>query len=178
MARGADGSRLAGGLDLHLPDGGRAVARAPQDAAAPLAGDFVPVLHGAVFLFPIPLASLLPAERGLVNLTSGWIAVFALEIMLYAVGTAFIVLVLANERTVRLQRDAATSDELTGMLNRRGFLAAAQQLVARQARKGEPVSVLTNVRSRPLHVDQRSLRPRRRERDVAGVRRRRSAARR
>jgi diguanylate cyclase (GGDEF)-like protein len=103
---------------------------------------FVPILHGAVFLFPIPLASLLPADRGMVALASGWIAVFALETMLYVVGTAFIVLVLAKEQTVRIQRDAASTDELTGILNRRGFYAAAAQLLARQAKKGEPVSVL------------------------------------
>jgi diguanylate cyclase (GGDEF)-like protein len=103
---------------------------------------FVPILHGAVFLFPIPLASLLPEERGIVSLASGWIAVFALEVMLYVVGTAFIVLVLAKERTVRIQKDAASTDELTGLLNRRGFFAAAHQLVARQAKKREPVSVL------------------------------------
>jgi diguanylate cyclase (GGDEF)-like protein len=103
---------------------------------------FVPILHGAVFLFPIPLASLLPADGGLVSLASGWIAVFALETMLYVVGTAFIVLVLAKERSVRIHRDAASTDEMTGLLNRRGFFAAAHQLVARQAMKGEPVSVL------------------------------------
>src|SRR5262245_22839160 len=62
---------------------------------------FVPILHGCVFLFPIPLASLLPSDGGIVSLASGWIAVFALETMLYVVGTAFIVLVLAKERTVR-----------------------------------------------------------------------------
>ena len=103
---------------------------------------FVPIMHGAVFLLPIPLASLMPEERGIVSLASGWIAVFALETMLYVVGTAFIVLVLAKERSVRIQRDAASTDELTGIPNRRGFFAAAQQLVARQAKKGEPVSVL------------------------------------
>jgi diguanylate cyclase (GGDEF)-like protein len=103
---------------------------------------FVPMLHGAVFLMPIPLASLLPAEHGMVSLASGWIAVFALETMLYVVGTAFIVLVLAKERTLRLQRDAALTDELTGALNRRGFFAAAQQLVAQHAKNGESVSVL------------------------------------
>jgi diguanylate cyclase (GGDEF)-like protein len=103
---------------------------------------FVPILHGAVFLFPIPLASLLPSDGGVVSLASGWIAIFTLETMLYVVGTAFIVLVLAKERTVRIHRDAASTDELTGILNRRAFFAAAQQLVARQAKKGEPVSVL------------------------------------
>jgi diguanylate cyclase (GGDEF)-like protein len=103
---------------------------------------FVPMLHGMVFLFPIPLASMLPADGGMVSLATGWIAVFALETMLYVVGTAFIVLVLAKERSVRVMRDAASTDDLTGLLNRRGFFAAAHQLVALQARRREPVSVL------------------------------------
>jgi diguanylate cyclase (GGDEF)-like protein len=103
---------------------------------------FVPILHGAVFLIPIPLASLLPAERGIVSLASGWIAVFALETMLYVVGTAFIVLVLAKEQSLRSQRTATLTDELTGALNRRGFFASAQQLLAQRAKNGEPVTVL------------------------------------
>jgi diguanylate cyclase (GGDEF)-like protein len=103
---------------------------------------FVPMLHGAVFLCPIPLASLMPDDRGIVALASGWIAVFALEVMLYIVGTAFIILVLSKERTMRIHKTAATTDELTGMLNRRGFYAAAGQLCERQSRRNEPVSVL------------------------------------
>ncbi|HWF96351.1 MAG TPA: GGDEF domain-containing protein [Xanthobacteraceae bacterium] len=103
---------------------------------------FVPMLHGAVFLFPIPLASLLPEDRGIVTLSSGWVALFVLETMLYAVGTAFIVLVLATERTVRIHKDAAMTDELTGLLNRRGVLQAAPALIAQQAQKGESISAL------------------------------------
>jgi diguanylate cyclase (GGDEF)-like protein len=103
---------------------------------------FVPILHGAVFLFPIPLASLLPADGGVMSLASGWFAIFVLETMLYVVGTAFIVLVLAKERSVRIHRDAASTDELTGLLNRRGFFAATHKLVTRQAAKREPVAVL------------------------------------
>ncbi len=103
---------------------------------------FVPMLHGAVFLFPIPLASLLPEDRGIVTLSSGWVALFVLETMLYAVGTAFIVLVLATERTLRIHKDAAMTDELTGLLNRRGVLQAAQALIAQQAQKGESISAL------------------------------------
>ncbi len=56
---------------------------------------FVPMLHGAIFLFPVALASL-----GVRSLATGWIAVFAIEVMLYVVGAAFIVLVLAKDRTV------------------------------------------------------------------------------
>src|ERR1700734_4373073 len=54
---------------------------------------FVPMLHGAIFLFPVALASL-----GVKSLATGWIAVFAIEIVLYVVGAAFIVLVLAKDR--------------------------------------------------------------------------------
>jgi diguanylate cyclase (GGDEF)-like protein len=100
----------------------------------------VPMLHGAVFLFPIPLASLLPEDHG--TLSSGWVALFVLETMLYAVGTAFIVLVLVTERTMRIHKDAAVTDELTGLLNRRGVLQAAQGLITQQAQKGEAVSAL------------------------------------
>jgi diguanylate cyclase (GGDEF)-like protein len=103
---------------------------------------FVPMLHGAVFLFPIPLASLLPSDRGTVTLSTGWVALFVLETMLYAIGTAFVVLVLANERTLRIHKDAAVTDELTGLLNRRGVLQAAPGLIARQAQKGASVSAL------------------------------------
>ncbi len=103
---------------------------------------FVPMLHAAVFLFPIPLAGLLPGESGAAPVAAGWVALFVLETMLYAVGTAFIVLVLAKEHTLRIHKDAAATDELTGLLNRRGVLAAAAQLIADQARKGECVSAL------------------------------------
>jgi diguanylate cyclase (GGDEF)-like protein len=103
---------------------------------------FVPMLHGAVFLFPIPLTSLLPGDGGSVTLATGWVALFVLEMTLYAVGTAFIVLVLATERTMQVHRDAAVTDELTGLLNRRGVLQAAQGLIAQQARKGRSVSAL------------------------------------
>jgi diguanylate cyclase (GGDEF)-like protein len=103
---------------------------------------FVPMLHGLVFLCPIPLASMLPDDNGIVALASGWIAVFTLEVMLYLVGTAFIVLVLSKERSVRIHRDAASTDELTGLLNRRGFVDTSRQLIEQFAKKKELISVL------------------------------------
>jgi diguanylate cyclase (GGDEF)-like protein len=102
----------------------------------------VPILHGAVFLAPIPLASILPDDRGAVTAASGWIAVFALEVMLYLVGSAFMVLVLTKERTVRFYKVAALTDDLTGLLNRRGFYEAAEQLMARRAKLAVPVCAL------------------------------------
>lgn len=103
---------------------------------------FVPILHGAVFLFPVPLAGLFPEERGVFSLAGGWIAIFALEAILYIVGTAFIVLVLTKDRAVRLHKTAAITDPLTGLFNRRGFVEGAQKMIRLQARKGKPIAVL------------------------------------
>jgi len=101
----------------------------------------VPALHGMVFLLPA-LFSALPDEGGVVTLATGWVAVFAIEAIVYAVGAAFIVLVLAQERKMRLHRDAAQTDALTGALNRRGFLDRAGALVSQQGKRREPVTVL------------------------------------
>jgi diguanylate cyclase (GGDEF)-like protein len=98
---------------------------------------FVPMLHGAIFLFPVALASL-----GVQNLATGWVAVFAIEVVLYVVGAAFIVLVLAKDRTVNRYKTAAATDPLTGLLNRRGFFEAAGALMTRNKPRLDPVSVL------------------------------------
>jgi diguanylate cyclase (GGDEF)-like protein len=84
----------------------------------------------------------LPADGGVLNLASGWVAVFVLETMLYLIGTAFIMLLITKERMVRIHKAAALTDTMTGLFNRRGFVEAAHQLMARQAKRGEPVSVL------------------------------------
>lgn len=103
---------------------------------------FVPVLHGVVFLLPLPLAGLLPEDAGMVGLSARWVGLFALETLLYVVGTAFIVLVLSKERMVRMHKTAASTDPLTGLFNRRAFFEAAEQMIARRTKKKEQVSVL------------------------------------
>ncbi|HWX85333.1 MAG TPA: GGDEF domain-containing protein [Xanthobacteraceae bacterium] len=103
---------------------------------------FVPMLHGVIFLFPVALAGLSQDGIGNRTLGAGWVAVYAIEVVLYVVGAAFIVLVLAKDRTVRQYKLAAATDPLTELLNRRGFFeAAAEIMTARQAGK-EPVCVL------------------------------------
>jgi diguanylate cyclase (GGDEF)-like protein len=104
---------------------------------------FAPALHGAVFLFPIAIATLVPEKSGLITLATAWLAVFMLEMLLYAVGTAFLVLVLAKERTLRAHKSAALTDPLTGLFNRRGLVEAASELAEKHARKaGKPVAML------------------------------------
>jgi diguanylate cyclase (GGDEF)-like protein len=98
---------------------------------------FVPMLHGSIFLFPVALASF-----GASSLATGWAAVFAIEVVLYVVGAAFIVLVLAKDRTVNRYKRAAATDPLTGLFNRRGFFEAAGALLKSNAARCDPVSVL------------------------------------
>ncbi|MEX0752590.1 MAG: GGDEF domain-containing protein [Xanthobacteraceae bacterium] len=102
---------------------------------------FVPILHGMVFLPPIPLAFMLPSgPRAL--LLSGWMAVFTLETLLYAVGAAFIVLMMAKERAENIHKTAALTDTLTGIFNRRGFLEKTRALIGRHQKGDRRVTAL------------------------------------
>ncbi len=102
----------------------------------------VPAMHGAVFLLPMVFATVLPDEAGLATLATGWIAVFAIEALLYAIGAAFIVLVMTQDQKVHVHRTAALTDPLTGVLNRRGFMENAATLLALQGKRRAPISVL------------------------------------
>jgi diguanylate cyclase (GGDEF)-like protein len=104
----------------------------------------VPILHGAIFLSPILAMNFIP-EGGVddgAGLSKSSFALFALLTLLYVVGTAFIVVVMAKEHAVLLHKTAAMTDPMTGLFNRRGYQEAAQRLIEMQARKGEPVTVL------------------------------------
>jgi diguanylate cyclase (GGDEF)-like protein len=103
----------------------------------------IPILHGAIFLSPILTMHFLPeGADAATGLTKASFALFALLTLLYVVGTAFIVVVMAKEHAVLLHKTAALTDPLTGLFNRRGYQEAAQRLIDMQARKGEAVTVL------------------------------------
>jgi diguanylate cyclase (GGDEF)-like protein len=68
--------------------------------------------------------------------------VFSLETIFYAVGAAFIMLLIVKDHHVHAYRKQATTDHLTGLCNRGAFLEAAIKLQARQVRRGEPVTLL------------------------------------
>ncbi|HTK13315.1 MAG TPA: diguanylate cyclase [Xanthobacteraceae bacterium] len=87
----------------------------------------VPILHGMVFLTPIPLAVMDLSNHALASGTDRWGALFVLQALLYAVGTAFIVLLMVKERTMRVHRAQALTDPLTGLHNRRGFFSEAEE---------------------------------------------------
>jgi len=100
----------------------------------------VPVLHGFVLMLPILLGDLLYRDG---NFSSSiWVTVFAIELVLYAVGTVFLIFMLVSERTVTAHKTAASMDPLTGMFNRRGFAEASARVIEREANSGRPVTVM------------------------------------
>jgi diguanylate cyclase (GGDEF)-like protein len=101
----------------------------------------VPVLHGFVLMLPILLGDLLHRQDGAFG-SSIWVTVFAIELVLYAVGTVFVIFMLVSERTVTAHKTAASMDPLTGMFNRRGFAEATSRVIEREANAGRPATVL------------------------------------
>jgi diguanylate cyclase (GGDEF)-like protein len=97
----------------------------------------VPCLHAGIFLVPLAMRALLPAGHD-----TAWLTVFTLETILYAVGTAFIVMLMVKDHHVHVYRTAACTDHLTGLLSRRAFMDNALTLCAHQAKRSEPVAML------------------------------------
>lgn len=97
----------------------------------------VPVLLAVIFLLPLGMRAFMPeflAER--------WLTVLLLETIIYAVGSAFIVLLMVEDRHVHFYRTAATTDSLTRLLNRGAFLESARKLQVYQNERGLPVTLL------------------------------------
>src|SRR3982075_3867268 len=101
----------------------------------------VPVLHGFVLMLPILLGDLLHPQDAKFS-GSIWVTMFAIELVLYAVGTVFLIFMLVSERTVTAHKTAASMDPLTGMFNRRGFAEATSRVIEREAKAGRPVTVM------------------------------------
>jgi diguanylate cyclase (GGDEF)-like protein len=101
----------------------------------------VPVLHGFVLMLPILLGDLLRPHDDKFS-GSVWVTVFSIELVLYAVGTVFVIFMLVSERAVSAHKKAASMDPLTSMFNRRGFAEACSRVIEREANAGRPVTVL------------------------------------
>src|SRR6202158_5389540 len=101
----------------------------------------VPVAHGFALMLPILLGNLLHPHDDMF-FGSIWVTLFSVELMLYAVGTVFVIFMLVSERTVTVHKAAASMDPLTGMFNRRGFAEATSRVIEREANAGRPVTVL------------------------------------
>ncbi len=101
----------------------------------------IPVMHGFVLMLPILLGDLLRDDDGSFA-DSIWVSVFAIELVLYAVGTVFIIFMLVSERAVRAHKVAASMDPLTGIFNRRGFAEATTRIIEHEAAANRAVTVM------------------------------------
>ncbi|WP_213772564.1 GGDEF domain-containing protein [Bradyrhizobium sp. dw_78] len=101
----------------------------------------VPALHGVALMLPILLGDVLwPRNEAFAN--SIWVTIFSVELVLYAVGTVFVIFMLVSDRVVTAHKTAASIDPLTGMFNRRGFAEATAPVIDREAQAGRPVTVM------------------------------------
>ena len=101
----------------------------------------VPVLHGCVLMLPILLGDLLRWHDE--NFASSfWVTLFSIELVLYAIGTVFVIFMMVSDRAVAVHKTAASIDPLSGMLNRRGFSEACARVIEREAHAGRPITVM------------------------------------
>lgn len=103
---------------------------------------FMLFAHGALFLLRTPLATILPWSPDNRVFGSIWITVISTEALLFTVSIAFLLLAIAKERAEQRHKTAALFDPLTGVLNRRGFLAECERLVRSRLIGATPSAVL------------------------------------
>jgi len=114
--------------------------RKPKGKAALCARMMIPVINGLIFMSPILTTTLFTRVAPID--AHAFFPLFALLTLLYVVGTAFIVVVMTKEHSALVHKTAAMTDPLTGLFNRRGFFEAAEKLVMKQRKTGQPVTVM------------------------------------
>src|SRR4051812_43070509 len=102
---------------------------------------FMLFAHGALFLLRTPIGAVADVTPGNNLAMSGWLELLSLEGLLFTISIAFILLAMAKERTEYRHRAAASTDPLTGIANRRGFLEQTA-LARRSAAATQAAAVL------------------------------------
>src|SRR5437870_1659908 len=101
----------------------------------------IPMLHGCVLMLPILIGVFVQPYDA--NFSSSiWVTVFSVELVLYAICTVFVIFMLVSDRTVAAHKNAASTDPLTGLFNRRGFAEACSRVIEREAISGRPVTAM------------------------------------
>ena len=117
-------SSLAGGFCLLAA---REIWRA---RAEPLVSRYPGValllLYTFAYWIRVPLAIAAPPQIRPNPLQTPWLTILCLAGMLFTLAIAFVFMSLTKERAERLQRLAADTDALTGILSRRAFVARAE----------------------------------------------------
>ena len=93
-------------------------------------GGIADSIVGSLGIFGIPL------------LFKGWFGIIHFESLIYSIGTAVFMVVMCKERSEHGFREAAHADSLTGLANRRAFMAQASQLLARCRKDNAPATII------------------------------------
>ena len=88
------------------------------------------LLYAAAYWIRVPLALVSPPQTGPNSLQSPWLTILCLVGMLFTLAIAFVFMSLTKERAEHLQRRAADTDALTGVLSRRAFVSRAEAVLA------------------------------------------------
>lgn len=104
---------------------------------------FMLFAHGALYLLRTPFGAMLPwSPAGNVVFESVWMTVLSFEALLFTISIAFILLAMAKERTEHRHKTAALIDPLTGISNRRAFLADGETQLRKQTTDPRPIAVM------------------------------------
>lgn len=88
------------------------------------------LLYTFAYWIRVPLAVVMPPQAGPNPLQTPWLTILCLVGMLFTLAIAFVFVSLTKERAEHLQRLAADTDSLTGILSRRAFVARAEAALA------------------------------------------------
>ena len=112
----------------------------------------IPVAHGCVLMLPILVGDLLRLN-GQNFVSSFWVSLFSIELVLYAIGTVFVIFMMVSDRAVAVHKTAASIDPLSGYAQSPRLLRG---LRARDRARGHcrPAGHGDDLRPRSFQVDQ------------------------
>lgn len=96
--------------------------------------------HAAIYLIRIPLAGSLPLGQQTAHFD--WFTLLVLETIVHAFCVAYMLASMARERIALWYQRAALTDPLTGVANRRAFMAQGERILRRARFDGAPVALL------------------------------------